>query len=183
MSGFTVVSGVTRTLANVLTAVTGVDVEADRSPAENISDAASMILLYLYRVEQSPYFVNAEGSRPSPNVLRDPPIGLNLFYLIAPFGNGQLQIQLTLGDIIRTFHDMPVIDPAFYHTALQDTTEELRMILNPLPMQEMTELWRSFNERSYRLALTYEASVVLIDSGATRAVRPVEERRVAVAPW
>ncbi|HYJ79370.1 MAG TPA: DUF4255 domain-containing protein [Longimicrobiaceae bacterium] len=183
MSGFTVVSGVTRTLANVLTSVTGVDVEADRSPAENISDATSLILLYLYRVEQSPYFVNAEPPRPGPNQLREAPIGLNLFYLIAPYGNGQLQIQLTLGDIVRVFHDMPVIDPAFYHPTLQDTTEELRMVLNPLPMQEMTELWRSFNERSYRLALTYEASVVLIDSSVTRNVVRVEERHLVVSPW
>lgn len=183
MSAFTVVSGVTRTLASVLEAVTGVTVEADRSPADAISDAASLIHLYLYRVEQNPFFVNADGRRPSPDVVRGPPIGLNLFYLITPHGNGQLQIQLTLGDIIRVFHDMPVIDPAFYHPTLQDTTEELRMILNPLPLQEMTELWRAFNERSYRLSLTYEASVVLIDSSVTRTVVPVEERRLVVSPW
>ncbi len=183
MSGFTVVSGVTRTLANVLSSVTGVDVEPDRSPADAISDATSLILLYLYRVEQSPFFVNTVPPPPAPNQLSEPPIGLNLHYLIAPYGNGQLQIQLTLGDIIRVFHDMPVIDPAFYHPALHDTTEELRMILNPLPLQEMTELWRSFNERSYRLSLTYEASVVLIDSSVTRTVVPVEERHLVVRPW
>lgn len=183
MSSFTVVSGVTRTLATVLNTATGVTVDTERSPADTISDAASLIHLYLYRVEQNPFFTNLEPARATPTQIREPSLGLNLFYLVTPYGNGQLQIQLTLGEILRVFHDSPVIDPVHYDPAVQDTTEELRVIPAPLSLQELTELWRAFDGRSYRLSLSYEVSVALIDSEISRVVVPVEERRVRVAPW
>ena len=41
--------------------------------------------------------------------LREPSLGLNLFYLITPYGSGQLQVQLTLGEIMHVFHDAPVV--------------------------------------------------------------------------
>lgn len=183
MSSFTVVSGVTRTLATVLNTATGVDVDADRSPADAISDSTSLIHLYLYRVEHNPFFTNLEPARPTPTQVREPSLGLNLFYLITPYGSGQLQVQLTLGEIMHVFHDAPVIDPVHFHPDVQDTTEELRVIPAPLSLQELTELWRAFDGRSYRLSLSYEVSVALIDSERSRVVVPVEERRVRVAPW
>jgi hypothetical protein len=44
----------------------------------------------------------------------------------------------------------------------------------------MTELSRVFGQRHYRLSITYEVSVALIDSTITRNVQRVEERHVTV---
>jgi hypothetical protein len=176
MSGANVVAGVSRTLATVLGAATGVTVEVDRSPADAIPDSPALIHLYLYRVIQSPFVRNADFPRPTPGTLQGPPVGLNLFYLITPYGSGQLQIQMMLGEVVRAFHEQPIIDPALFDVALQGTTEDLRVVPHSLGLEQMTELWRSFHERSYRLSLTYEASLVLIDSRVSRAVVPVEER-------
>src|SRR5579864_242783 len=122
MSAYTVISGVTKTLSGVLNTATGVTVEADKSPAANISDAAPLIHLYLYRVERNPFFTNNGSLRPSTTVLQEPPIGLNLFYLITPYGNGELQIQMTLGEVIKVFHESPIIPPSAFDPSLADTT-------------------------------------------------------------
>ena len=180
MSAYTVISGVTKTLASFLNTATGVSVEFDKSPAANISDAAPLIHLYLYRVEQNPFFTNNDWSAPSPTVLQEPPIGLNLFYLITPYGNGELQIQMTLGEIIKVFHEDPIIPPSAFDPSLADTTEELRVVQHPLPLDHMTDFWRSFAQKSYRLSITYQVSAVLIDSAVTRTVRRVAERHLEV---
>lgn len=183
MSAYTVISGVTRTVGDFLNARTGVEVDYDRSPDEAFPANRALIHVYLYRVEQSPFFANNEWVRETDTRLRQPPQGVKCFYLITPFGRGQTQIQVTLGEILKVFHETPIIPPESFDATLQDTTEELRIVPHPLSLPEMTELWRAFNERSYRLSLTYEASVALIDSELARDVaRRVEERHVAVRP-
>lgn len=180
MSGYVVIGGVTRTLGEFLQAQTGVNVEYDRSPVDPIPDVAPLIHVYLYRIEQNRFFVNGDWVRQGDTVLQQPPIGLNLHYLITPHGVGQLQIQVTLGEIIRVFHDHPIIPPAAYDAALVGSTEELRVVQWPLALGELAELWRAFEGRSYRLSIAYEVSVVLIDSGITRPVTRVAERHVSV---
>ena len=59
---------------------------------------------------------------------------------------------------------------------------ELRIVPHPLPLNDMFELWKSFEKLSYRLAVTYEVSVVVIDSALTRSVLPVQERVLDLSP-
>jgi hypothetical protein len=155
-------------------------VEPDLSPADDISDANPLIHLYLYGVSHSPFVENADFIRPTSSRVQAPPVGLKLFYLITPYGSGQLQIQMTLGDIIRTFHERPIIPPSDFDGDLVGTTEELRVIPEPLTLEQITELWRAFDGRSYRLGVAYEVSLVLIDSRVQRSVLPVEERVLKV---
>lgn len=178
MSAYTVIAGVTKTLAGVLFDATGVAVEYDKSPDDNFQTDQPLIHLYLYRVEPNPFFTNNDWIRGSPTTLVEPPIGLNLFYLITPYGKGQSQVQMTLGEIIKVFHESPIVSPSAFDPTLVGTTEELRIVYHPLTLETMTELWRSFEKRSYRLSLAYEASVVLIDSEIVRNVVPVAERHI-----
>ena len=113
--------------------------------------------------------------------MRAPPVGLNLFYLVTPYYDSQLDVQTTIGQVVQTFHNTPIIDPSEYDPVLSDTTEELRVIEHSLSLDQMSDLWRSFDQSSYRLSLTYEVSVVLIDSAVSRTVQRVDERRVEVS--
>src|SRR6266851_5033034 len=178
MSDFRAISGVTKSLAAFLTAQTGVTVENTKAPSEAISDATSLIHLYLYRVEYNPFFVNNAEIATSPTVLQSQPVGVNLFYLVTPYGATQLDIQLTLGEVIRVFNDTRVLPPAFYDASLANVIEDLKVIPKILTLDQMTELARVFGQRHYRLSITYEVSVVLIESTTTRNVTRVEERHV-----
>lgn len=180
MSNFTVISGVTKTLAGLLNTATGVNVERDKAPDGNIPDTSALIHLYLFRVEVNPFFTNNDWLAPDDTTLVAPPIGLNLLYLITPYGPSQAEIQVTLGEVIKVFHDTPIIPPAAFDPSLAGTTEELRVLPRQLELQQMVDFWRAFEQRSYRLSVVYEVSAVLIDSELARTVRRVDERQVSV---
>ncbi len=183
MSTYTVISEVTKAFGKLLKDATGVNVEYERSPAESISDANPLIHVYLYRVEQNEFFRNNDWLRPTDTTLQDPPVGLNLFYLITPYGKDQTDIQTTLGELIKVLNDQPSLPPsAFTDPSLVEGADEIRIVPHSLTLDEMTSFWRAFENRSYRLSVAYEVAVVLIDSAVTREYAPVAERRVQVDP-
>lgn len=180
MSSFRVISGVTKTLSEFLKTATGLAVDHTHSPDQTIPDANSLIHIYLYRVEVNPFFANAEPLRPTPVTVQESPIGLNLLYLFTPYGPDQIEIQVTLGEIIKVFNDTPIIPPSAFDADLVGTTEELRVIPRSIELETLTDFWRSFEQRSYRLCLAYEVATVLIDAAGTRTITPVDERHVKV---
>jgi hypothetical protein len=148
MSGFGAVAGVTRTLARVLQRETTVAVETTQSPADTIADNPSKIHLYCYRVEPNRFFRNADWLHPTPTQQQPPPLGVNVHYLVTPYGSDQLEIQRTLGDVLQVVHEMPIIDPVDFDAAIADTTEELRVLWNAMSHDALVDFWRSFAWRS-----------------------------------
>src|ERR1700676_4142931 len=98
MSDFRAISGVTKSLGAFLKAETGVAVDTAKAPSADISDVNPLIHIYLYRVEYNPFWTNNSEIASSSTVLNSPPLGLSLFYLITPYGQGQTNIQTTLGE-------------------------------------------------------------------------------------
>jgi hypothetical protein len=183
MSGFKAISAATKTLEQLLVAKLGIAVEITKAPHE-ISSSTPLVGIFLYRVEINPFLANLDWKRTVSSQLAAPPIGLNMHYLVTPYGPDVFEVQKTLGEVIRTFHDYPVIDAAdpLLHGDLAGMTEELRIVPRPLPLNDMFELWKSFDKASYRLALTYEVSTVVIDSALTRGFMPVQERHLELSP-
>jgi len=178
MSDFRAISGVTKSLGALLKNSTGIDVETGKAPSEEIPDVKPLIHIYLYRVEHNQFWSNNDEVLSSSTVLKTQPVGLNLFYLITPYGSGQLDIQVTMGEVIRVLNDEASIPPAFYDASLTNMVEDLKVIPHLLTLDQVTELSRVFGQRHYRLCMTYEVTVVLIDSTVRRTVTRVEERHV-----
>jgi hypothetical protein len=178
MSGFNAIRAVTDTLEALLVAeLPGIAVETKKSVVEN-NATTSQVGLYLYRVEHNAAMRNLDWQPVTTAQLASPPVGVNLFYLMVPYGPDQLEIQQTLGEVIRALHDRPVIragDPVL-SADLATMTEELRIVPRMLSLGDMLDLWRAFEKVPYRLCATYEVSVVLIDSTRTRTVERVQER-------
>lgn len=178
MSDFTAIAAVTTTLKNLLLQeLPGLAVDETKSPADQGS-STPLAALYLYRVEQNPFAANADWQATTATQLTAPPFGLNLHYLVTAYGPDELEIQRTLGEVMRTFHEKPVVrrgDPVLA-PALAAMTEELRIVPHMLSLADMLDLWRAFEKVAYRLSLTYEVSTVLIDSRVTRNVQRVQER-------
>jgi hypothetical protein len=178
MSSFTALRAVTDTLKALLMAeLPGIVVEEKKSPAE-LSVLTPLVGLYLYRIELNAFTANLGWQATLPAQLLAPPFGLNLHYLVTPYGPDELEIQQTLGEVMRAFHERPVVrngDPVL-SPDLADMTEELRIVPRMLPLPEMLELWRAFEKVPFRLCATYEVSTILIDSRQSREVRRVQER-------
>jgi len=184
MSNFTAIRAVTDTLkALLIDELPGLNVEEKKPPVE-VSSVTSLVGLYLYRVDQNPFAANLDWQPSAATQLRAPPLGINMHYLVTPYGPDELAIQQTIGEVMRAFHERPVIragDPVL-SPDLSTMTEELRIVPRVLPLMEMLELWRAFERTSYRLCITYEVSMVLIDATRVRNVERVQEVLVDLVP-
>jgi hypothetical protein len=184
MSDFTAIAAVTSTLKALLEQeLPAITVDETKTPLE-LGGITPMVGLYLYRVEINPFAANMDWKPVTATQLSAPPFGLNLHYLVTPYGPDELEIQRTLGEVMRAFHNHAVVrsgDPVLT-APLANMTEELRIVPRMLPLGDLIELWRSFDKMSYRLSLTYEVSTILIDSGITRNVERVQERVIDLRP-
>lgn len=167
-------------MRDFLTLTTGVPVNVDLAPNDPIPTQNALIHVYLFRVEVNPFFENNPPIRPDSTTIQEPPLGLNLQYLITPYGPNQQEIQLTLGEVMSVFHQTRIIPQASLDISIQDLTEELRVVPLSLSLDQMSELWRAFDGRSYRLSVAYEVSAVVVDNPVAQQVVPVEERSVDV---
>ena len=184
MSDFTAIAAVTDTLKALLEQeLPGLAIDVLKTPAE-LGGVAPKLSLYLYRVEHNPFAANLDWQAMSESKLVAPPFGLNLHYLVTPYGPDEPEIQRTLGEVMRGFHENPLVrqgDPVLA-PPLATMTEELRIVPRMLSLSDMLDLWRAFEKTAYRLSVTYEVSTILVDSRVTRNVRRVQERVLDVSP-
>lgn len=184
MSDFNAIAAVTNSLkALIEQEVDGLTVEVLKAPVE-LSGTEPRLSLYLYRVEHNPFTANLDWQTRTDTQLAAAPFGLNLHFLVTPYGPDEVEIQRTLGEVMRAFHENALIqsDNPVLDATLAQMTEELRIVPRTLPLGEMIDLWRSFEKASYRLSTTYEVSTILIDSRVLRNVQRVQERVIGVGP-
>lgn len=178
MSDHRSLAAVTTSLRRLLEDRMGaITIDVDNTPA-TLNGTSALVNLYLYRVERNPFTSNFDWAPDALGTLHAPPFGLNLHYLITPYGPTQTEIQRTLGEVMQVLHDQPVLRAGhpLLPPELAEIVEELRIVPRTLPLHEMLDLWRAFGERAFRLSLVYEVSAVLVDSLLTRTVHPVQQR-------
>lgn len=122
--------------------------------------------------------------------LANPPLALDLGFLVTAYGVSDFQAEILLGYAMSVLHEHPVLDraavrraldpsplgpsilpPAFQALAasdLADQVESVRVTWEPMDGEEMSRLWSAM-QAHYRPTAAYVASVVLIE--AERPVR------------
>jgi hypothetical protein len=191
MSQYQVINAVGRTLKGVLwsemqsdiTITPGLITEQNivfEPPYKFISESGfetNQISIFLYRVLENSEMRNRKPELKNGKALHCPPLFLNLFYLVTPLTNSAENNHFLLGKAMRIFHDNGIVKGASLADVLANTTEELRVILNPISMEDMTKLWSSFM-RPYHLSATYEVKVIAIDSERTIETELVLRKRI-----
>jgi hypothetical protein len=194
MSNSLAIAAVTSTLRNLLTQ--GLQLEADLvdttvttmlpDRARTSSDTANQVNLFLYQVTPNAAWRNLDmPTRVRPGEAGYPPLALNLYYLVTTYGRDDDQSQPfsheLLGRAMSILHDHPVLGQAEIQAALAGNDlytqiERIRFTLQPLGVEEIYRLWTGF-QTPYRTSVSYEATVVLIDSSLpTNAALPVLTR-------
>jgi uncharacterized protein DUF4255 len=145
-----------------------------RSPHELKDDDSVRLSVYLYRIVEDPYLKN-QSVHPGPGRrLRRAPLTLDLYYLVTPLVGTPREQQIVLGKVLQVFYDRAILQgPDVGPLALAD--EELRVVLNPVTLEEAARVWQAL-EMSYRLSVCYVVRVVIVDSTRTRLTQPVVER-------
>ncbi len=191
MSNELAIGAVTLTLRNLLDQVKELkdtdiidDLPADVKPTSEIlitnlpldeayefDQAKNQVNLFLYHVEHSAAWRNREiPGRLKNGESGNPPLGLNLYYLITAYGQDKNEIigHLLLGKAMSILHDHPLLSRdeirvALNASQLHDQIERVRIRPQPISLDEVSKLWTGFQSQ-YKLSVAYEVSVVLIES-------------------
>lgn len=171
----------------------------DAVPLEG-TDAVPRINLFLHQVTPNAAWRNVDlpsrdgrGARTS-----NPPLALDLHYLLSAYGFDELQAEVLLGYALQLLHETPVLARAQIRAALTpspvnagllptifqalrsaDLAEQVEMLkIAPVTMggEEMSRLWSALQAR-YRPTVAFQVSVVLIQpQRPARAAMPVLTR-------
>lgn len=149
------------------------------SPDESAKDPR--INLFLYKIRDNPHLNqgNWQVKPGSSSQLAPPPLSLNLYYLMTPYApkdgdRGNAPAHEILGEAMRVFAEFPVVPNKYLAGDLTMSREEIRIMLNGLDMEELSQIWSTFGE-PFRLSVLYEVSVVQLDLSAA-GERPMPQR-------
>jgi len=147
------------------------------TPHEMGADAQG-VSLWLYRVLRDDMRLNDPPRlrpRPPGIELLPPPLPLRLHYLATPLASDAPDTeQKILGRILQLFHSRPILSGAALQGDLAGTDAEIGVRLESLALEELTRIWDAL-EGSYQLSISYEVSLVNIDSAVLPTIAtPVE---------
>jgi hypothetical protein len=151
------------------------------------ADARPRLNLYMYQVSPNSGWRNA--NLPSTDVRgarsANPPLALDLRYLLTAYGPQEFQAEVLLGYGMQLLHMVAVpsrqqiedrLPPALQSSHLGQQAEMVKITQEMMSTEELSKLWAAFQAR-YRPTAAYVASVVLIKSpSAGRVVLPVLTR-------
>jgi hypothetical protein len=159
--------------------------------------------LFMYYVSLNPALRNLD--LPSANGqgqhVSNPPLPLNLHYLVSAYGSRQFDPEILLGWAMKVFHDTPVVSAQTIQDALSglagqsgaeaqlvskstlaQQVEHLRITPETLSTEEIYRLWSAF-QAAYRPSIALQASVVVIkDVQAYTSNLPVRSRSAIAQP-
>jgi hypothetical protein len=178
------IAAVTATLRNLLTQGITADPDLadatvtmqplDRARANG--NVANQLNIFLYHVLPSAAWRNMDyPGRVNPGETAQPPLGLNLYYLLTAFGRDNDTLRpfghQVIGRAMSVLNDHPLLGSAEIKAALPNNdlwqqVERVRFTMQPFSLEEIAKLWTGF-QTQYRLSVAYEAAVVLIESTRT----------------
>jgi hypothetical protein len=166
-------------------------------------DGGNRLNLFLYQATPNQGWRNVDlPSRDSRgDRISNPPLALNLHYLLTAYGTRELFPEILLGHGMQLFHDNPVLardairkalsptaPPADFPTALAtsdlaEQLEQLKITPEPMNTEEISKLWTAL-QASYRPTAAYQVTVVLMQTRrSSRSALPVRARNVYVVPF
>ena len=139
------------------------------TPDEMAKNFQEGLSVWLYRVVRDDFRLNSLPERVRADLIKPPPLPLRLHYLLTPMTNIKAQTgpeteQVILGKVLQMFHDHPCLVGTDLSGDLTGTDYELNVRLEALNLEEITRVWEAL-EGSYQLSLSYEVSIVNIESG------------------
>lgn len=221
MSSALAIASVTHVLKDLLndgmidhdvSGIVGGNVEVSALPPDRIdvspSNTDSRLNLFMYQAVPNTGWSNigfpsrnARGDR-----ISNPPLALNLHYLLTAYGADELHAEILLGYGMQLLHETPALGRDAIRTSLAppssvssgglppellalstselaEQIEQIKITPQVLNIEELSKLWTTF-ESKYRPTAAYLVSVVLIESKkSTKSSLPVREPLVYVDPF
>lgn len=197
------IAAVSRTLRHLLLDRMATAAEVTLSPPDVTPQVADRrVNLYLYQVIENGVLKNQDiPGRAHPGSPGRPPLSLDLRFLLSSYSatedaaDSDLNAQILLGDAMAVLHEFgvhidelvmtrnvgskrigdPVIDPV-----LADEFERLKVVLNPMSIDDLSRIWSAMPQANFRRSVVYEVTVVQIETVSPRLrPAPVEIRSIS----
>jgi len=200
-------------IANDLASMAGNPVRVTSKAPDQLktgNDEQAGLNLFLYHTTHNTTIRNNNlpAFDPRGDRVSNPPLALDLHYLLMAYGKDEYQAEILMGYAMQQLHETPVLTrgairaslsaipslqvsgsmlPAAFQALaasdLADQIELVKIVPEPLSVEEISRLWAAFQANHFRLTAGYTASVVLIQSQkSTRASLPVLKPNLYVAP-
>ena len=180
--------------------VPGLTVTTTRPDSANAAAGGTRVNIYLYQVTPNAAWRNSDLPTRADNgrLMQKARVALDLHYLLTFYGNeAQLEPQRMLGSTVRALHSQPLLmrkqirqtinSPAVPFLALSNLAEDIELVKftpTSLSLEELSKLWAVFFQTQYTLSITYQGTVVLIETDdIPSASLPVLERNVYAVPF
>jgi hypothetical protein len=146
------------------------------SPFDLQNNDSVKLSIYLYRITENATTKNQFPVQGNGAQLRKPPLTLDLHYLVTPLVGTVSDQQIILGKVMQVLYDRAILQGTDLTGSLAASEEEVRVILNPVALEETTRVWQAM-EMSYRLSLVYLVRVAMVDSRREQFIQPVVTKR------
>lgn len=147
------------------------------SPADLENNNSVRLSIYLYRMLENPYMKNRFSVEGTGGQQRNPPLTLDLYYLLTPMLGTPREQQIVLGKTMQILYDRAILQGADLSNGVGTSGEEIRLVLNPVSLEELTRVWQAL-EISYRLSVCYIARVAIVDSEQQQFHQPIVSKRI-----
>jgi hypothetical protein len=140
------------------------------SPGD-VQDQNIRLSIFLYSIVENPHLKNDEPIF-GINSLKFPPLQVDLYYLLTVYTSQALpQTEQTLlqhrilGRAMRILYDNSILRGSILQGSMAGTAQELRIVANPISLDDLNQIWSTFRDLGYRLSISYLITPVRIDSG------------------
>lgn len=151
------------------------------SPAEISEQTSEKVSIFLYQIVENTHFKNSERELSAGNLnrLAHPPLTLDLYYLITPYGPSKERELLLTERLMLLLYDHPVLRPPLLQGSLTASgNNEIRVFSHNLSFEEINKLWERFPNKPYKLSLAYLLTPVRIPSTRADDIDRVREKRI-----
>ncbi len=142
--------------------------------APDEAGATRRLNLFLYKVQENPFLSTADWrvSPTNPARIDPPPLSVNLYYLMTPYAQNDVDTGNTtaheiLGEAMRVLYENPIMTDVHLVAGLDDAFEQIKIAQSQLDLEELSKVWTTFTE-PFRLSVPYEVSVVQLDQSPAR---------------
>src|SRR5437016_11287080 len=128
------------------------------TPEDMLNAPLNGLSVWLYRITRDPDLLNDPPIRLNPAGYRQAPLPLRLHYLVtpvfvAPAAANSETAQRTLGKVLQSLYDHPVLAGADLVGDFVGTTTALRARIEPMTLEAVTRIWNAL-EQPYPLCIS-----------------------------
>lgn len=159
------------------------------SPKDLEGTSTDKLSFFLYQIIENAYMKNQPMKQVNVKELRYPSLCLNLYYLLTPYAGSERDripgwdSHTILGRSMQILFDNASLEGPPLMRILEnigqedyyDGIQQIRIILNPVSLDDMTKIWNSL-DTAMKLSVCYEVRVMMIESERIKETSRVIEK-------